>query len=334
MDSQKNQGGQPEFHHFHAGDIAGYAHFYELRSNLTSDSTPLESFLWRKYFDARAAVLRDGERELGLLWLYGTEEEPYAAMPLAREEDLPACFEALQHYFREVLKKPLVIKLADGGAVNALNLSPEKYLVEEEEDAKDYLYDGNALRTQRQLPACAILAVLLTVTLLVLVGVSWHLLRSHDDHTRKKMPDLTVLDKWRGGKGEEVESHLDREVDGIHDLLNHCSEISAETGAIFIDGELEAFSVGSLNRRDSMAVIHIEKANPEIDGLYQAINKEFLCRAFPEAAIINREDDVGLEGLRKSKLSYYPSGFAKKFLIMERSGAELSADQVRAEMQY
>lgn len=52
--------------------------------------------------------------------------------------------------------------------------------------------DGNALRTQRQSPARAILAVLLTVTLLVLVGVSWHLLRSHDDHTRKKMPDLTV----------------------------------------------------------------------------------------------------------------------------------------------
>ena len=329
MDSQKNQGGQPEFHHFHAGDIAGYAHFYELRSNLTSDSTPLESFLWRKYFDARAAVLRDGERELGLLWLYGTEEEPYAAMPLAREEDLPACFAALQRYFREVLKKPLVIKLADEGAVNALNLPPEKYLVEEEEDAKDYLYDGNALRT--------------------LAGRKLHKKKNHYNNFMKNYGErfsyrplecsdhdavIRFLDKWRGGKGEEVESHLDREVDGIHDLLNHCTEISAETGAIFIDGELEAFSVGSLNRRDNMAVIHIEKANPEIDGLYQAINKEFLCRAFPEAAIINREDDVGLEGLRKSKLSYYPSGFAKKFLIMERSGAELSADQVQAEMQY
>ena len=52
--------------------------------------------------------------------------------------------------------------------------------------------DGNALRTQHESPARAILAVLLTVTLLVLVGVSWHLLRSHDGHTRKKMPDLTV----------------------------------------------------------------------------------------------------------------------------------------------
>lgn len=52
--------------------------------------------------------------------------------------------------------------------------------------------DGNTLRTQRQSPARAILAALLTVTLLVLIGVSWHLLRSRDDHTRKKMPDLTV----------------------------------------------------------------------------------------------------------------------------------------------
>ena len=50
----------------------------------------------------------------------------------------------------------------------------------------------NTLRTQRQSPARAILAVLLAVTLLVLIGVSWHLLGSRDGHTRKKMPDLTV----------------------------------------------------------------------------------------------------------------------------------------------
>lgn len=50
----------------------------------------------------------------------------------------------------------------------------------------------NSLDVRRQSPARAILALLLTVTLLVLIGVSWRLLGSHDDHTRKKMPDLTV----------------------------------------------------------------------------------------------------------------------------------------------
>ena len=331
MDCKKES--QPEFHHFHAGDVARYAKFYELRSNLTSDSTPLESFLWRKYFNARAAVLRDGERELGLLWLYGTEDEPYAAMPLAREEDLPACFAALQRYFREVLKKPLIVKLADEGAVRALQLPEDQYLVEEEENAADYLYDGNALRT--------------------LSGRKLHKKKNNYNNFIKNYGErytyrplepgdheavLRFLEKWRDGKGDEVEDHLDREVEGIHDLLNHGEELdlgkSVSTGAILIDGELAAFSVGSLNRRDNMAVIHIEKANPEIDGLYQAINKEFLCHAFPEAAIINREDDVGLEGLRKSKQSYYPCGFAKKYLILERKGADLSDRQIQAEMQY
>ena len=52
--------------------------------------------------------------------------------------------------------------------------------------------DGNTLRTQRQSPARAILAALLAVTLLVLIGVSWHLLGGRDSRTRKKMPDLTV----------------------------------------------------------------------------------------------------------------------------------------------
>lgn len=50
----------------------------------------------------------------------------------------------------------------------------------------------NSLDVRRQSPARAILALLLTVTLLVLIGVSWRLLGSHDDHTRKKIPDLTV----------------------------------------------------------------------------------------------------------------------------------------------
>lgn len=50
----------------------------------------------------------------------------------------------------------------------------------------------NTPRARNPLPARAILALLLTVTLLVLIGVSWRLLGSHDDHTRKKMPDLTV----------------------------------------------------------------------------------------------------------------------------------------------
>ena len=73
----------------------------------------------------------------------------------------------------------------------------------------------------------------------------------------------------------------------------------------------------SLSRPD-MAVIHIEKANPEIRGLYQFINQQFLIHEFPEAVLVNREDDMGLEGLRQAKMSYNPIGFARKYKIVQK----------------
>ena len=75
--------------------------------------------------------------------------------------------------------------------------------------------DGNALRTQRQSPARAILAVLLTVTLMVLIGISWHLLRSHDGHTRKKMPDLTVPSVIPSGSAQTCRGIPDQSVQAL-----------------------------------------------------------------------------------------------------------------------
>lgn len=111
---------QPESHHFHAGGVTRYAKSYELCSNLTPDSTPFESFFWRKCLDARITVSGDGEREPDLFWLYGTEDRPHTAMSLVREEDLPAYLVALQRYSCEMLKKPLIVRLMDEGVVRTL----------------------------------------------------------------------------------------------------------------------------------------------------------------------------------------------------------------------
>ena len=123
---------------------------------------------------------------------------------------------------------------------------------------------------------------------------------------------------WREKKGEDVEQHLDYEVRGIHEILKNCSELYVKMGGIYIDGRMEAFSIGTYNELEKMAIIHIEKANPDIQGLYQAINQMFLVNEFPEAELVNREDDLGLEGLRHAKMSYYPIDFARKYRIRQR----------------
>ena len=91
------------------------------------------------------------------------------------------------------------------------------------------------------------------------------------------------LDQWREGKGQEVEGHLDYEVEGIHEILRNCSMLSVRMGGIYVDDRLEAFSIGSYNSKEKMAIIHIEKANPEMRGLYQMINQQFLIHELPEA---------------------------------------------------
>lgn len=296
--------------------------YYSMRHNRTCDSVFLESFIWKEFYHVRYAIWENK----ALLWLMESNGEYFSAMPLCREEDLPAAFGAIETYFNEELGCPLMIHLADEYAVKYLNLPADKYLVKEQPDAKDYIYEGNAMRT--------------------LAGKKLHkkknrvnaFKRGYEgryEYRRLCCSDShevwAFLDKWRAQKGEEVEEHLDYEVRGIHDILKNCSELYVRMGGIYIDGQLEAFSIGSYNPVENMAVIHIEKANPEMNGLYQYINQQFLIEEFPEVDWVNREDDLGLEGLRKAKMSYMPADFGRKYLVAQRTDGEKKYDL--AEMQ-
>ena len=81
------------------------------------------------------------------------------------------------------------------------------------------------------------------------------------------------------------------------------------------DGEVLAVTMGSRMSPDTMD-IHFEKAREDVDGAYAAVNCEFaryLRMKYPELKYLNREDDMGLEGLRKAKLSYQPHHFEEKY---------------------
>ncbi len=295
-----------EFKEIHAEDAKEMLPFYSLRKNKTCDSVFLESFIWRDFYKVRYAIW-EGK---ALLWLMEYKGKCFSAMPLCREEDLPEAFAAIERYFNEELGYPLVINLADEYAVQYLNLPPERYHVEEQEGSGDYLYSGEAMRklSGRKLHKKK---NRLNAFLREYEGRYEYrpLCCSDKDHVWK------FLDHWRLQKGENVEEHLDFEVQGIHDILSSCSMLNVRMAGVFIDGRLEAFTIGSYNPVENMAVIHIEKANPEINGLYQFINQQFLVHEFPEAEWVNREDDLGIEGLRKAKMSYNPADFARKYLV-------------------
>ncbi|WP_176461727.1 DUF2156 domain-containing protein [Anaeromicrobium sediminis] len=110
---------------------------------------------------------------------------------------------------------------------------------------------------------------------------------------------------------EELMSH---ERKAIEEALYNMDTLGCRGGAILINDKVEAFTLGYKINPDMM-VVHIEKANPSIRGLYQAINQQFVQNECTDVTYINREEDMGLESLRRAKLSYRPDKMIKKFDI-------------------
>ena len=103
-------------------------------------------------------------------------------------------------------------------------------------------------------------------------------------------------------------------------VLNHWGDLGMD-GLVLMDGrEILAITMGSRLSSDTFD-IHFEKAKEGIAGAYNAINCHFarhLRLKYPEVQFLNREEDMGLEGLRSSKLSYRPHHMVEKYRAVVR----------------
>ncbi|MDR1847126.1 MAG: phosphatidylglycerol lysyltransferase domain-containing protein [Bacteroidales bacterium] len=99
----------------------------------------------------------------------------------------------------------------------------------------------------------------------------------------------------------------------IHYLLMNYKELDVLGLALRINGQGVAFSLGSPINKDTFDV-HIEKATRD-NGTFALINREMANRIPSQYLYINREEDLGIEGLRKAKLSYHPSKMIEKCFV-------------------
>jgi len=128
--------------------------------------------------------------------------------------------------------------------------------------------------------------------------------------------DLCVefQERWCERRRCDEDLNLLEEWTAIRLGLTHYQALSIQGAAIFIGERVEAFTFGELLNPQT-AVVHIEKANPEIPGLYALINQRFCQEYWPAVPFINREQDLGEEGLRKAKLSYHPVRLVEKYRV-------------------
>jgi len=120
-----------------------------------------------------------------------------------------------------------------------------------------------------------------------------------------------LLDDWHNGKGSP-DLYLAAEKDAILEALNLFETLGLRGGVGVVKGRVEAFTIGVPLTGD-IALVQIEIANPAFPGLAQWINREFVRREWRSFQFINREQDMGLPGIRQAKLSYQPIRFERKF---------------------
>lgn len=120
--------------------------------------------------------------------------------------------------------------------------------------------------------------------------------------------------EWRrtrmGHSGE-----LSAEQRAMGKAFDHFDELELRGGCIFVEDKLVAFTYGSpIN--DHTFCIHVEKADTEYDGAFTIINQQFAARLPEQYTLLNREEDLGIEGLRQAKLSYHPIFLQQKFIAL------------------
>lgn len=187
---------------------------------------------------------------------------------------------------------------------------PDRFTFTTTPDSYDYVYDINDLAE--------------------LSGKKYHGKRNHINRFCQSYPDYDVehicdkniafvremADKWFNEREARVPLHtFDMERAALTRLFDNFSALDAEGLILKYKNEILAFTVGSAFYKDIFDV-HFEKASHDTDGAYTVINREFaryIRNKFPEVRFLDREEDMGLEGLRRAKQSYRPVSQIEKW---------------------
>lgn len=267
-------------------------------------------FLWYYVYKTQYCIIEDSI----CLLIQSYKGHTYSLMPLCDKKDYGKAFTFMENYLK-IKEMSMEMYCVDQEFATYIEKHHPKYSVEEDRDSFDYIYKAKDLKT--------------------LKGNKYHKKRNHINNFTKHYKDrfyyrslnyedheacCELIKSWRMRKGESSYDLIQGEILGIKHLFDMLDYTDIKVGGIFIDEELQAFAMGSyLNTSNkNMCVIHVEKANPNIRGLFPLINRDFLIHEFPDVIYVNREDDLGIEGMRQAKLSYRPIRFAKKYSILER----------------
>ncbi|MCL2440620.1 MAG: DUF2156 domain-containing protein [Treponema sp.] len=131
--------------------------------------------------------------------------------------------------------------------------------------------------------------------------------------TSNLIPDaLKILEQWRIDSSARNGGD-DGDYKAAKEALELFDTLTLRGSVFYIDGKPAAYCLGESLSRGKMFAVHFEKAIDEYRGIYQFVNKSFAASLPNFFSLINREQDLGNEGLRQAKMTYRPCDFVRKY---------------------
>ena len=289
------------FKSFNSSDIELLQPLFKNRTSFTCENTIANIAIWAGEYDMEFAI------EKADVYIKIAEKNGYIfSIPVC--SDLKRAVTSIKQYCAKE-DIPAKFWFEEGQMLDEfLNLYKGEYLCFNSRNSSEYIYKRENLAN--------------------LVGKKFHSKRNHISSFTKKynwtfeklnndnIADARfVADGWYAANVDPADTSASAENVGISFLLDHMDIFKVQGGILRVDGQPVAFTCGTpIN--DKVFDVNFEKALPEYQGAYAVINREFAKSLNYE--FLNREDDLGLPGLRKAKLSYHPDIILKKYICLPR----------------
>ena len=256
-------------------------------------------YLWSRFYEVDYALIEDA------LVFRGQSEGLFYDYPLGDEEHIKSAIDVLLDDCKNQNKDLILGSINPDKEKKLKEWYPGRVSVEYDRDFADYIYETEKLAN--------------------LSGKKYHgkknhinkFMRLYPDWSYEPITDANIEDcfqmamNWRRLNGCEEDEEKNAEMCVTLNSLRLFKELHLRGGLLRAAGEVVAFSIGEAVCDDTM-VVHIEKAYSDVEGAYPMINQQFVLHEAMEYKYVNREEDLGEEGLRRAKLSYHPVFMVEK----------------------
>ena len=302
----------PEFKPIEIADRETLEDYFHEHPPLVSEFTFTNLFGWQKAHNYQVSKYKDG-----FLILKESKGNLSFLQPLTTGNPVKAVRDCFK-YLEGKTENPVVERAGEDFVASGA-WEGSGFAVSEDRDNFDYLYDARELTE--------------------LAGEKFHdkknllnqFLKKYQYRYQNLTPELIpeclkFKKEWCEERDCEKTDGLKQENCAVLQMLKNFHALSNRGGIIRIDEKIAALTLGEPLNKDTL-VIHAEKAKGGIIGLYQAINWEFLKNQAPGFPFVNREQDLGVEGLRRAKMSYNPAKLIKKYKITRGRDSSAGASE-------